>query len=47
MVLLPCDMHFNTMFPADILAAFTHAFSKEHHHVGLVDVKACVVPGVT
>ena len=41
------EMHFNTMLPADVLAAFIHAFNTGHHHVGLVVAEACVVPGVT
>ena len=42
----PFEMHFNTMFPADVLAAFTHSFSIGYHHVGLIVVEACVVPDV-
>ena len=38
-------MHFNTMFPADVLAAFTHPFNIGHHHVGLIVVEAHVVLG--
>ena len=41
------EMYFNTIFPADVLAAFIHSFNIGHHHVGLIFVKACVVPDVT
>ena len=41
------EMHFKTMFPADVLAAFTHSFNIGHHHVGIIAVEACVVPDVT
>ena len=40
-------MHFNAMFPADVLAALSHSLNTGHHHVGLVIVEACVVPAVT
>ena len=36
------EMHFNTMFPANVLAAFTHSFNIGHHHVGLIVVVVCV-----
>ena len=40
------EIHFNTMFPADVLVAFTHAFNMGNHYVGLVVLEACVVPSV-
>ena len=40
------EMHFNTMFPADVLTALTHSFNIGHHHVGLIVVEVCVVPDV-
>ena len=41
------EMHFNAMFPVDVLAALTHPLNIRHHHVGLVIVEAHVVPAVT
>ena len=40
------EMHLNTMFSADVLAAFTHSFNIGHYYVGLVIVGIYVVPGV-
>ena len=36
------EIHFNPMFSADVLAAFTHALDIWDHNVGLV-VTICVV----
>ena len=42
------EMHFNDMFPADILAALTHSLNTWHHLICLVVVvEACIVPAVT
>ena len=41
------EVHFNAMFPADVLAALAHCLNIGHHYVGLVVVEACVVPAVT
>ena len=40
------EMHFNTMFSVDALAAFTHSFNIGHYYVGLVIVWNLCVPGV-
>ena len=33
------EMHFNTMFLADVLAGFTHSFNIGYHHVELIVLK--------
>ena len=40
------EMYFNTMFPSDVLAAFTHSFNIGYQNVGLVAAEICVVPVV-
>ena len=40
------EMHLNTTFSANVLAAFTHSFNIGHHYVGLVITGICIVPGV-
>ena len=39
-------MHFNIMFLTDVLAAFTHSFNIQHHHLGLLAAKTCVILSV-
>ena len=39
------EMHFNVMFPVDVLAALTHSLNMgQHHYVGIIVIEACVVP---
>ena len=40
------EMYFNTMFPAEVLAAFTHSFNTGQHYVRLVAAETCLIPGV-
>ena len=39
-------VHFNAMFPADVLATLTHFFHIRHHYACLVAIEACVVAAV-
>ena len=41
------EVHFNTMFSADLLAALTHTLNIWDNYVGLVVVTACVVLVIT
>ena len=41
------EVHFNAIFPADVLVALTHSLNIGYHYVRLVVVTACVVLGIT
>ena len=40
------EVHFNAMFPSDVLSALPHFLNIGNDYVGLVVVEACVVPAV-